>query len=144
MDMTEDQYPALKVELNTNPKLMAFAGKTDEQLAALLNTVGASNEKQTGAGIVPAQAIMDCVVVSEWNLLLATAQNRLNVWLAPGTVNTSAPNVRTALGGIFGAQTVTQSNLVAAFDKSISRAESLFGAGITVFSWDVARAKALP
>lgn len=144
MDMNETQYPALKSELTTNPRGMAIAGKTDDQIAALLNLAGASNEKQFGAGIVPSQAIMDCVVVGEWSSLLATAQNRLAVWLAPGFVNTSSQNVRNALGGVFGAQTVTQANLIATFDKSISRADVLFGAGTLVQSWDVARAKALP
>lgn len=144
MDMTAEQYPALKSELTLNPKAMPYAGKTDQQIADLLNLVGGSNEKKTGSGVVPSYAIVGCIVASEWSALLPTAREKLSFWLASGHVDTSDPDVRTALGSIFGAQSTTQANLVMAFDTPVARAEVLFGAGFEVKPWDVARARDLP
>jgi len=140
----EAQLLRLKTELISNPKLLAYAGKTDADIATLLNTVGASNEKQTGAGVVPTQVLMSCIVLSEWLLLQPALQQRLSFWFSAGSLDTGNSNVREAVASVFGGGTQTQANLLAAVDKPISRGESLFGVGTVVYPWDVGRAKALP
>lgn len=132
-------YTALATEINTDPKTLGYAGKSDYDRAVILNTVGASAETVIRAFTNTAEIV---AAIDPTEFAALTAANKLfltDVVLAAPTVKSGDSNLRTAIAAIFVAGT-TRTRLIAAASKSASRAEVLFGEGITVSDTDVAKA----
>lgn len=145
MDITWADYPALKEELNTDPKSLGYASLDNILAAQKLNQLGASNEK-IDRDVIDGQDLMECVVISEY-VALGVAQRE--AWTAivsagNGQVDIKNTSVRLQIGAIWGAGTVTRTNLIALQQRPASRAEILFGKDVIIHKWDVARSRALP
>lgn len=146
--LTEEDYPALKTELTTDPEGLGYAGKTDEECAVLLNTPGASNETLPNTEILISK-VLDAIDTDE---LSAIAIGKLQFFLARmgdtlTTINLAADtDLVSQIGQIFtlSAAPNSRGNLLALTVRDASRAEILFGANTIVNYWDVARARALP
>lgn len=138
-DLTPAQLVALASEINTDPKALAYAGKNNVQVAAILNTVGASAEK-VRAGIVAVQVLLNAIDGVELDALTTGKKMTLQIYFSGGSVDTNNDNVRAGIGSVFAAGTASRANLLAAVDRSGSRAEVLFGSGAIVQPWEVGRA----
>lgn len=130
----------LATELGTDPKTLGYAGKSDSQIADLLNTPGASVETIFKAYTDIADVVA-CIVRAEWTALaVGDKQFLAEVVLAAPRLKTGDANLRAAVAGIFANGTTSRANLIAAASKQASRAEVLFGEGATVSHQDVAQA----
>jgi hypothetical protein len=129
---------ALAQEL-TNPKYAALirAG-SDQGIADLLNVIDPTIIVPRGR--VETWEILAATVRTEWDALSADAKQLYLTVISAGVVDTTDPQIRAILGGLFPAGTTTRTNLVARLTRPGSRAEQLFGTGTVISSVDVARA----
>lgn len=136
-------YTILKNEIQTDPKALGYAPNVtsgnDAAIANLLNTVGLSNET-VPKEVVNSFEIMSAIVYSEWVVLTSDQKNYLLTIISAGQVDPANGNIKTAFGTIFGASTVTRTNLNAIATRPASRAEVLFGRGVAVSAVDIAKA----
>jgi len=123
-------------EINTDPAGLGYAGKTNAQIAALLNAATVSVERATVSGY----EVFECIVPAEWAALTAQEKSRVQLILAMGTVNLQGTNTRASLGATFGAGTATRTALLALQNQTVARTQYL-GIG-SVTPGDVQRAKA--
>lgn len=137
-DLTSAQLTALATELNTDPKALGYAGKTNIQDAALLNTVGASGET-INPGTLPTWQVTAAIVGSEWTALTQANKDLLAFYLNQGTVDTTSANVRTAIGGLFSAG-ATKTALLALVNRPATRGEILFGVNTAITPSNVGQA----
>lgn len=135
-------YAALKTEVETDPAALGFAplvaAENWQGCAALLNAPKAGFKLPIG--VQPSYRVVGAVKRSEWDALTAADKNYLTFLIQAGDVDLSASEIRTALGAIFPAGSVSRANLLALVDRSGSRAEELFGAGTIIGYEDVIRA----
>jgi hypothetical protein len=142
MALTDAQIAILHTEITTDPESLGYAGKTDPEVADLLNEVGLSGETIL-QGQIDAAEIQKQVVASEF---LALSNGEQNLWLAiispgAGLVDISDSNIQAQALTIWAAGTTTRANLVALATRSCSRAEKLFEANVSVGHLDVAKAR---
>lgn len=130
-------YVKLQAEITTDPMALGYAGKSDQQIADLLNSMGTG--RVIGRSIVPSQEIIEATVPGEWAALAAAEKQRYQTITGAGEVNLKGPNTRAMLGAMFGAGTQTRTNLVALQTKTVSRAEEL-GLGF-IYPGHVAKAR---
>ncbi len=147
MALINTQLAILKTELDTDPQTLGYAGTSHPSAAALLNTVGLSEE--TIANIaVPTESVLDAVVSNELGNIPI---NELLFFLQ--RVNKSNGSIDISEGSAFLTQ-ISQTFSVADAPNSrvalillkardASRAEVLFGAGVVVTMFDVAEARQL-
>lgn len=116
-------YVRLKSEIMSDPAALGYAGKTDQQIADLLNSMamGRSIERS----VIPAHEIIEATVPADWALLLATEKQRYQTIVAAGQVNLKGPNTRALFGAMFGAGTQTRANLIALQSVAVSRAQEI-------------------
>jgi len=119
-------YVALKNEILTDPKTMGYAGKSDQQISDLLNTVP-SVPTTIYRGLINAYEIINNTVPSEFSALAAIEQNRYLAITGAGQVDTSNANVRSAFAQMFAAGTTTRTNLSAMAIRNKYRWEELTG-----------------
>lgn len=146
--MTEAELAILKTELDTDPLALGYAGQPDTQgVADLLNTVGLSVPPETIPDTsVSVSAVMDAVDASE---LPAVDVNGLQFFLerlrlSGGSVDISAGSA--IIGQVADIFTVaaapnSRTALNALTTREASRAEVLFGIGVTVTHTDVGLAR---
>jgi hypothetical protein len=133
-------YTALTNEINTDPKSLGYAGKSDYEIAVLMNTRGASAETLFRM-YTPIEDIVASIVRSEYDALAAAGKTYLNEVVLKGSrVKTGDATLRSQLAALFGAGTTTRTNLTNVASRAASRAEILFGEDIEVSDADVARA----
>ena len=133
----------LKNELDADPLVMGYAGKTDQEVADLINAVSetAVEGRQIARETIDTWEIVEATVPSEWTALSAAERQRYQTITGCGRVNVKGTNVKAQFLAMFTQGTTTRANLAALQNRPASRAEFLgFG---TVESWDVARARAL-
>lgn len=140
MALTPAQRTALATEINTDPKSLGYSpgSKTNAQIAAIINTVGASAET-VNPGTVPTWQVTAAIVSSEWTALTQANKDLLAFYLNQGTIDSTSSNVRTAIGGIFGVG-ATRTALLALVNRSATRGEVLFGVNVVVLTEDVSAA----
>jgi hypothetical protein len=133
-------YAALATEVTTDPKSLGYAGKSDYDIATLLNTPGASGET-IFRRYTPLEDIVAGIVRSEYDSLSAANKTFLQEVILKGTqVKSGDANLRASVAGIFAAGTTSRANLTNVASKSATRGEVLFGESTTVSDLDVARA----
>jgi len=132
-------YEALRNEIETDPLGLGYAGKSDIEIAALLNEVRDTIEIEV---TIPysADEIVEAIDPDELAALSVDDKETLQTLLVTGQINLSKPNIRAILESIFPAGTVTYDNLQKLYKRKGSRAEQLFGCGVRVHHLDVARA----
>jgi hypothetical protein len=129
---------ALTDELK-NPKYVTLidAG-SDQGIADMLNATDPTILVPRGR--VETWEIIASTVRAEWEALTADAKQLYLTIVSAGVVDTTDPQIRAILGGLFPAGTTTRANLLARLTRPGSRAEQLFGAGAVISAMDVARA----
>lgn len=136
-------YAALKTELQVDPAGLGYAphlaAGADQSLADLLNE--ARQSISIPRATIPAHEVWEAIVPAEWTALTANERQRVQTILSMGEVNVRGTNTRSSLAAAFGAGTTSRSNLAALQTRRGSRAEELFGEGITVTSEDIAKAR---
>lgn len=132
---------ALQTEIFTDPTARGYAphvaAGADSEIADLLNAPGAGAVQRE---IVASHEIFEALAPSEWAALSAAEKQRVQTILAMAQVNLRGANTRAALAVAFGAGTTTRTNLLALQTRPASRAEILFGAGVSIHHLDVAHA----
>lgn len=136
-----DNYPALRDEIANDPVTLGYAGKTDAQVAALMN--GADRSTTSTRTIVAAYEVFEAIVPSEWAAVTAANQARVNALLSMGNVNAAGANTKATFAAAFVAGTTTRTNLLALTTLTTprSRAQEIFGAAVT--DLDIAHARSL-
>lgn len=141
-------YPALKTELQTDPRgygyAAAIATGVYASVAELLNRLRDGTNGgaaiSVNRGTISTQELVEAIVQSEmpananqrdW-LIMVTQGDRVRV--------DTASTARAGLLAIFAAGTATRTNLTAASVRVGSRAEELFGIGVNVTGSDVDQA----
>lgn len=147
MALTDEQLVELKTELDTDPKSLGYDGKSDPECAELLNEVGLSEETIANDTAL-IHDVMDAVDADE---LTSVPINKLQFFLArmgngetTVDVSTGSPMVSQVVD-IFGGGVApnTLAALNALTERDASRAEVLFGSGVSVLHLDVGRARQL-
>lgn len=112
----------LRNELLNDPLTRGYAGMTDAQAAASLNTAN----RTTTRTIIPSREIIGATVPSEWNSLTAAEKQRYQTITGAGEVDASQQNVRDAFLAMFANGTTTRTNLAALQNgPTITRAAEL-------------------
>jgi hypothetical protein len=144
MALTDTQYVELKTEINTDPKGLGYAGQNDPDVADLLNTIGLVTPTETvEREVINGQELSAVVVHSEYIVLSAEKREAWTVVLSAGDgqIDVSNAGIRNQIAAIWGAGTTTRANLIALQTRDCSRAEALFGAGISISHIDVGTAR---
>lgn len=146
-DFDPANQAALKTELTTDPKGLGLGAMTDTAAAAKLNQAGASSETLPNR-VLESFEFMRCVKMSEFDAVFSTWTAGQKEWFArlvsTGKVDVGNTQVKTDLVTLFPAGTaaVTRAAVLAVTTRTASRAEVLFGAGVIIQYFDVARARA--
>lgn len=131
-------YTALAAEINTDPMALGYAGKSDYEIATILNTPGASGETLFKT-YTPVEDVIACIVRAEYDALAAAGKTYLNeVVLKSAKVKTGNETLRNQIGSLFAAGTATRTALIAVASRPASRAEILFGENSYISDQDVA------
>jgi hypothetical protein len=143
--LTAAQLAQLKTEILEDPEGLGLgplaALGADADIAAALNQARA--EIEIPRGIVASYEVFEAIVPTEWTALNADSKQRVQSILAMSQINTAGPNTQAAFLAAFAGGTTTRANLIALTKRQGSRAEQLFGAGVSI-SWDdVAAARRL-
>lgn len=136
-------YQALRNEIINDPISLGYAGKTDSEIASLLNTVPGSPiaGRQIDREIIDTWEILEATVQAEWGALSAAEKQRYQTIVGAGTVSVKGTNVRNAFLQMFAAGTQTRTNLAALQTRAASRAEVLGFRPVSVGDVNLARTK---
>ena len=147
MILTDAQLVELKAEIDTDPKNLGYAGLKDEPVAALLNEIGLSVPPE----ILPntSVAVKDVLDAVDGSELSAVNINGLQFFLsrlqtASGSIDISQGSpIKGQVAAIFtvGNAPNSRTALDALKTREASRAEILFGSGVTVSYMDVGTAR---
>ncbi len=130
-------YAKLGLEIKNDPVGLGYAGKTNQQIADLLNAAKVQVDRES----VTTSELFEGIVPVEWVALTAQEKQRIQMVLSMGTVNLKGTNTRASLGAAFGAGTQTRTNIIALQKQIISRTQYL-GIG-EVWAGHVGKAKFL-
>lgn len=136
-------YPTLKAEIEADPIALGYAGKTDQQIADLLNSLTTS--RTLARTHVETWELLGAITTSPdaWPAVASISESKLRTILGLPFVDASNTNVRAMLGAIFpnsGNTATTRTNLLALGSQTVSRATELGLEAPTAV--DVNRAKA--
>lgn len=135
-------YPKLQTEVANDPVTLGYAGKTDQQIADLLNSL--TTGRTLPNTLVPTTQILGAIQLAAWPTVGSASESQLRAILGMPYVDASSTNIRAILGSIFpnsGNTATTRANLLALGTVTVSRATEL-GLGETVLAVHVTRAKA--
>lgn len=138
--MKPADYQTLKTEINTDPKAIGYADKSDYDISVLMNTPGASSETLFKS-YTPTEDLVACIVRPEFDALAAAGKTYLDMVFQAPKVKTGDATLRTQMGSLFAAGTSTRTNLTNAASRAASRAEILFGENAYITDQDVAIAR---
>lgn len=119
-------YAALHTEISTDPVVLGYAGKTDQQIADLLNSLTTSRTLPRTR--VDTTDILGAIQDSAWPAVASTAESKLRAILSMPSVDATSTNIRAMLGTIFpnsGNTATTRANLLALATRVVSRQEEL-------------------
>lgn len=111
---------AIKNEITNDPANLGFAGKTDAQVAALVNAPG----RQVQRGLIPSYEVINATVPAEWAALTAQEKQRYQTITGAGQVDVTNANTRNTFAAMFAAGP-TRTALAALQFRSGARWEEL-------------------
>lgn len=114
-------YQVLNSEITSDPAGLGYAGKNDAQIAALLNAINQTSQRD----IIPAYEILEAMDATEFAALSAAQKTIYQIFISAGSVNIKGANTRAAFGAMFGAGTATRAAILALRDVQRSRADAL-------------------
>lgn len=138
-DMTEAEKIKLNAELTADPEKLGYTGKSDPEIADILNAVNKDYEIDSEA--IDGQELQMAVVISEYVALTDIQRMGWQTLLSAGSgvIAVSDVRVKAQVAAIWGALTTTRANLEALQTRAASRAEVVFGrAGMSISATDVA------
>ena len=138
MALTDSQLIVLNTELIDDPEGLGYAGKTDPEMATLINAVNANYSIDHEA--IDGQELQMAVTLGDYDNLTEKQRDFWQTILSAGSgiVAVSDGRVKTHVAAIWGAGTTTRANLIALQERPASRAEVLLGAGVSVSVTDIA------
>lgn len=139
--MTDTELQVLNTELTGDPEGLGYAGKTDPEMAALINAVnpGYSIDREA----IDGQELQMAVVISEYVALTDVQRIGWQTILSAGSgiIAVSDARVKAQVAAIWGALTTTRANLEALQTRDASRAEVVFDTpGVSISVVDIAEA----
>ncbi len=116
-------YDKLHAELTVDPLGRGYAAMSNQAAADSLNVVNRSVPHTSITG----GELLACTIVAEVTALTAPARDMFLALIQMISLDITSANVRAILGGLFGADTTTRTNLVALATSTIplSRATEL-------------------
>lgn len=132
-------YVRLEDEVRNDPAGLGYAGKTDQQIADLMNQVGL-NEQTIYRDDIPATEVIEAMVSADLVAISDRQLAELTMVTSAGTVDASGPNTRAILAGAFAGRLTTQAALTALQSQSASRAMVLDFPPLT--DWQIHRVRA--
>lgn len=146
MVLNDSQLAQLRIELDADPKSLGYAGKTNPEVAALLNEIGLSGET-IGNTSVPVYRVRDEILVNEFAAVSAGKRDLILMILGNGELELDITNSK-LVNQFMNTFTEaiapnTRAALMSLATRDCSRAESLFGANVVVTMFDVAEARQL-
>lgn len=139
----EEDLPLLREELDTDPKGLGYAGKTNQQQADLINEIGLSGEIIDVLHVAPA-ILQVAVEPTEYNTLPPTRRDFWRDLLLAFPIEMSEQSIRDQIDFIWNGKVVTNANLIALQTRVGSRCEVLFGDGVVATSKNIDEALLLP
>lgn len=144
MALTDEQLLILKDELDNDPKMLGYAGKSDPECAALLNEIGLSGET-IGNTALSARAVRDEIIADEFAAISQGKRDLIILILGNGDLQLDITNEK-LVAQFMSTFTVaaapdTRAALTALETRPCSRAEALFDANVSVTYLDVGRAR---
>ncbi len=134
-------YTILRDEIVNDPEALGYAGKTDPEVAALMNEIGGSGEK-IDRDFIDGQEMMSVVVIGEYVALSDVQRVGWSAIISAGTGMVDVNNAGTiAQVTAIWVGTTTLANLVALRQRDASRAEVLFGQSVSHL--DVGKARVI-
>ena len=112
---------ALIDELTGDPLGRGYAGMTDEQVVASLNTVDRDRFRSN----IPNREVFGAIDLTEYKALTAAERQALDLVMAMDAVDATDANTRVLLGTIFPQGSTTRANLIALAEETVSRAAEL-------------------
>ena len=145
--MAEFSLQALHDEIEADPEGIGYKidgdWKGDQVIADLINDP--ANGGVVQRQYINPQEVIEQITLADWETI--SASQRLYIQLLPSLTIISAvqdgTEVRNNLLTIFGAATTTRNNLIGVVQKDGSRAEMLWGEGVTISISNVAYASNL-
>jgi hypothetical protein len=130
---------ALATELNTDPTGQVYApliaSGNDAGLVAKLNALTAINVFRND---IASTEIVGAIAAADWTALTTVQCLKLSLLINPATrLDATNANTRAQFLAIFAGMTTTIANLTTLAQRPGSRAEVLFGTGVTVGISDV-------
>lgn len=136
-------YKALQQEINADPVTLGYAGKSDAQIATILND---GTLRSVNRDIVQGYEIVGCIVSADLSAIPNTIAGQMMITRlmlicsASGGVNIRNANTRQILTDLFSsASAATKNALLALQAQTVSRATELGLGAVSVV--DVTRAK---
>jgi hypothetical protein len=122
-------------EVKNDPAGLSYAGKTDAQVAALLN----ARTRQRLRASIPTWEIVEATRPADWAALSVAEKQRYQAFVSAGTLNPNGTNTQAAFQSMF-AGTATLAALVTLAKETVSRAEELgLGEVEAVHVWQARR-----
>ena len=123
----------LASELTTDPTALGYAphvtGGADGTLAELLNRPRSTISVKRS--VIQTWEIIAATDATDYGALFATAKDIYKTLVSAGIVDVSDAQIRTILSMLFPAGSATRTALVARLSRTGSRAEQLFGVGVS-------------
>jgi len=147
MPLSTAQIAALKAELQADPAGLGYATPyglgDDAGVARILNTVQPGVAYSIFKNAIPLRDMVANVASAEFTTLTATQLAQLQfLFLGASSVDASDLNTRNIITAIFAGKTATLTNFATLAKRQGSRAEVLFGIGVSVSDSDVSRTRA--
>lgn len=115
-------YTKLQAEIATDPFALGYAGKTDQQIADLLNSL--TTNRTVPRTQVSKREIFNAIADADWPTT-AISQNKLAVLFSQDFVDPTNVNVRAIVGSIFAGRTNTINAMLALDHFVVSRASEI-------------------
>jgi hypothetical protein len=128
---------ALRTEITNDPASLGYAGKTDAQVATLMNAVNQTANVAT----IDANQLIRAIQPADFSALTQIQLSRLSIILGAEPFSVNDVNIKQMLADLFAGKTQTLAALQALQTYQTSRALLLFGEPVT--AGDVQRARAL-
>lgn len=138
MPLSDAQLQALKTEVTTDPETLGYTGD-DVADADLLN---GGVTRQVQRETVSSREVVEAIIPGDWTGIADATRQHLLLALGLDQINVKAPNIRSLFQTAF-QSTNTLTALQALQNRDGTRAEELFGVGVSVTPSEIANARRL-
>lgn len=147
--MPQPTLAQIQTEIDTDPKTLGYStlwtqSNGAEAVANKMNEMGAANPDETlFKGYTPVEDMNAEIVLTEYNAWSALQRQGIDQFLRGNRIKTGSANMRTTLTGLVPVG-ASRTAMIAQCSRVCSRAEFLWGEGISVSPTEISDAQALP